>query len=102
MEQTTLAIFVHRTPTARRDNEGWQKGAHALVLRAMLTFSDLWPLILGLVQFAAMAGAAVHVMLTKSDERSAAGCTVKLDKAGIGESACLTEASAPTPRRASL
>ncbi|NIJ41544.1 cardiolipin synthase [Parvibaculum indicum] len=65
---------MHRTLTAPPHNEGWQTDPHALVLRAMLTFlSDLWPLLLGLIQFTAMAGAAVHVMLSKSDERAAAG-----------------------------
>ncbi len=36
-------------------------------------FWDIWPFLLALIQFGGMAGAAVHVMLTKTDERAAAG-----------------------------
>ncbi|MBI1260811.1 MAG: cardiolipin synthase [Rhizobiales bacterium] len=36
-------------------------------------FNDFWPLLLALIQIAAMAGAAIHAVLTKSDERAAAG-----------------------------
>lgn len=36
-------------------------------------FWDFWPFLLAVVQFGGMAGAAIHVMLTKTDERAAAG-----------------------------
>jgi len=36
-------------------------------------FWDIWPFLLALIQFGGMAGAAIHVMLTKTDERAAAG-----------------------------
>lgn len=36
-------------------------------------FWDVWPFLLALIQFGGMAGAAIHVLLTKSDERAAAG-----------------------------
>ncbi|MBZ0324617.1 MAG: PLDc N-terminal domain-containing protein, partial [Alphaproteobacteria bacterium] len=35
-------------------------------------FWDIWPFLLALIQFGGMAGAAIHVMLTKTDERAAA------------------------------
>ena len=40
---------------------------------AIKTFADIWPAAVATIQFAAMIGAAVHAMLTKSDVRSAAG-----------------------------
>ncbi|MDO8837334.1 MAG: phospholipase D-like domain-containing protein [Parvibaculum sp.] len=36
-------------------------------------FSDLWPILLAIIQFGGAIGAAIHVMLNKSDERAAAG-----------------------------
>lgn len=36
-------------------------------------FWDFWPFLLAVIQFGGMAGAAIHVMLTKTDERAAAG-----------------------------
>lgn len=36
-------------------------------------FWDIWPFVLALVQFGGMGGAAIHVILTKTDERAAAG-----------------------------
>ncbi|ABS63497.1 phospholipase D/Transphosphatidylase [Parvibaculum lavamentivorans DS-1] len=36
-------------------------------------FWDIWPFLLAVIQFGGMAGAAIHVMLTKTDERAAAG-----------------------------
>ena len=39
----------------------------------MQIFTDIWPIAIASVQFAAMLGAAAHVILTKSDVRSAAG-----------------------------
>lgn len=36
-------------------------------------FSDIWPFLLALIQFGGMAGAAIHVMLNKTDERAAIG-----------------------------
>ena len=36
-------------------------------------FWDIWPFLLALIQFGGMAGAAIHVMLTKTDERAAIG-----------------------------
>ncbi|MEX0839928.1 MAG: phospholipase D-like domain-containing protein [Parvibaculum sp.] len=35
--------------------------------------SDLWPILLAVIQFGGAIGAAIHVMLSKSDERAAAG-----------------------------
>lgn len=36
-------------------------------------FTHFWPLLLALIQIAAMAGAAIHAIMTKTDERAAAG-----------------------------
>ena len=36
-------------------------------------FSDLWPILLAVIQFGGAIGAAIHAMLNKSDERAAAG-----------------------------
>jgi cardiolipin synthase len=39
----------------------------------MQFLADIWPYLAGTAEFAAMVGAAIHAMLTKSDVRSAAG-----------------------------
>ncbi len=36
-------------------------------------YSDLWPILLAVIQFGGAIGAAIHAMLIKSDERAAAG-----------------------------